>query len=215
MPADWPFSAAPETITFVTRHIFAGDEIAFAYHEWGEDGWQFLANRPTTSPDAMLVTLRQVYERDKSIAEIADLPNGWMASRVGPGAPWERRRNHPFPVFEEDGFYLEDAAMYERFDPKRFPIPASARRSALNVGETVKLIFRFAGEWAPRTDNDAERMWVEIIEVDREEMRYKGVLRNDPVLHTAIAYGHPLSFEPDHVFDIDLVSSKEIRDSQG
>jgi hypothetical protein len=208
MPAEWPFSAAPETITLVTRPIFGGDEIAFAYHDWGEDGWQFLPNRPTTTSEAMLVSLREVYERDHSIAEIADLPNGWMASRSGPGAPWERRRNHPFPVFAEDGFYLENAAIYEQFDSQRFRIPTSAERSVLNVGENVKLIFRFAGESAPRMDNDAERMWVEIIEVDREEMRYKGVLRNDPALHTAIAYGRALWFDPDHVFDIESWSSE-------
>jgi hypothetical protein len=33
-----------------------------------------------------------VFQRDKSIGELADLPLGWRAWRSSPDAPWQRAR---------------------------------------------------------------------------------------------------------------------------
>jgi len=38
----------------------------------------------------MVVSLRSVFERDSSIGELADLPLGWRAWRMGPDQPWQR-----------------------------------------------------------------------------------------------------------------------------
>lgn len=200
MEKDWPFDAAPNTTTFVSRHIFKGDPICHAYHDWALDEWQFLPNRDTRQSDAMIVCLKEVLRLDPTVAELADLPSGWKAERTGPGAPWIRKRNHPFPVFKEDGFYLDDATVYEQLYPEQYKIPPVETREGLEVGQMVKLIFRFADEWAERHDNECERMWVEVLEVDAENLCYRGRLLNQPHLHAAINEGDELWFHPVHVF---------------
>lgn len=181
-----------------------GDPICFVYHDWYEDSWQFLPNRETQGSDIMIVGLGEVYQLDTSIGQVADLPNGWMASRVDQTSPWIRKRDHPFPVFEENQFYLDDAEAYEQLYPDQYHIPSSMLRGQLKKGDIVKLIFRFADEWAPRKNNECERMWVEVTEVDLDQEYYRGILLNDPKVHSAIASGHVLWFHPTHVFDIQL-----------
>jgi hypothetical protein len=203
MTEDWPFKAAPNTTTFVSRHIFKGDPICHVYHEWDEDAWQFLPNRDTEQSDAMIVCLKEVLKLDPTVGELADLPFGWKAERTGPKAPWLRSRNHPFSAFKDDGFYLDDASEYERLYPELYKIPSIEVRKGLEVGKLVKLIFRFADEWSERQDNDCERMWVEVLEVDAENIRYRGRLLNQPHLHTVINEGDELWFHPIHVFAID------------
>ena len=199
MTEEWPFDAAPNTITFVSRHIFNGDPICHVYHEWERDEWQFLPNRDTEQSDAMLVCLKEVLKLDPTVGELANLPSGWKAERTGPNASWIRSQNHPFPVFKDDGFYLDDATAYEEF----CEIPAVEIREDLQAGQWVKLIFRFADEWSERQNNDCERMWVEVLEVDADNLRYRGLLLNQPHLHKAINEGDELWFHPIHVFAID------------
>ena len=69
------------------------------------------------------------------------------------------------------------------------------------VGDSVKLLFRFAAEDAPRKDNETERMWVTIADVDDDSGFYTGVIDNDPV-HSAAAYGDAIQFHPLHIVEI-------------
>lgn len=202
MENNWPFNDAPNTVTFVTRHVFSGSPICYAYHDWEDGCWQFLPDRITEKADAMLVSLEEVYKVDPSIGGLADLPHGWMAHRKNTSAPWIRSKYHPYPVFADDGYYLDDATEYARLYPEIYQIPSEELRETLLVGDTVKLIFRFADEWSPRQDNQCERMWVEVIEIDEENQNYRGRLLNTPHLHTAIAEGHECFFHPVHVFAI-------------
>jgi hypothetical protein len=202
MSADWPFSEPQNVATLVSRYIFQGEPILYAYRDWDDGTWQFFPDRVTEPSHVLLVALKEVYALDQSIGDLSDLPPGWMAHRSTTATPWERRKNHPFPVFADHGFYLEDATEYERQRPDLYCIPDAETRENLNVGDTVKLIFRFAEEWSDREDNDAERMWVEVTEVDRENACYRGTLANDPIMHSQIACGDELWFHPIHVFDI-------------
>lgn len=201
MSTHWPFKDAPNTATLVSRYVLEGERICFAYRDWDDGTWQFFPDHATDANDTKLVCLKEVYQLDESIGELADLRVGWMATR-GSGSGWTRKKNHPFPVFRDDGFYLDDATEYERLNPKQYKIPCKATRENLRVGDIVKLIFRFADEWCPRGDNQCERMWVEICEVDGENLSYRGILVNDPSLHNQIVYGHELWFHPIHIFDI-------------
>lgn len=99
----WPFKEAANIATFVSKHLFSGDPICYAYHDWEDGSWQFLPNRGTQQSDVMLVCLEDVYKLDTSIGELADLPPGWMAKRDGPFSPWSRSKDHPYPVFADDG----------------------------------------------------------------------------------------------------------------
>ena len=199
----WPFSVPPNVATMVSRYVLEGEAITCAYRDWEDGMWLFLPNRVTEASYGRVVALEEVYKLDSSIAELADLPPGWMAQRARPQDPWERRKNHPFPVFAEHGFYLEDATEYERQRPDLYEIPPEEFRKDLQIGDLAKLIFRFAAEGSERADNDAERMWVEVTEVDRDYFRYRGTLANDPKVHSQIAYGHELWFHAMHVFDIE------------
>ena len=202
MSANWPFPDPPNVATMVTRYILEGETITHAYRDWDDGMWQFLPDRVTQISDGRLVCLEEIYKRDPSIAELADLPPGWMAERAKASAPWVRRKNHPFPVFADHGFYLEDATAYQQAFPDQYSIPDEATRENLRLGDIVKLGFRFAGETSERANNETERMWVEIVEADSENLRYRATLANDPMMHPQIAFGYELWFHPIHVFAI-------------
>ncbi|HEX8905857.1 MAG TPA: hypothetical protein VF771_13485 [Longimicrobiaceae bacterium] len=89
---EWPF-ADPETVaTFTTRQVTRGGEPILAVFHDAEDGsWQFTTGAALKMDDMMIVSLREVFDLDPSIAEVADLPLGWEASRTAPGEPWQRR----------------------------------------------------------------------------------------------------------------------------
>jgi len=195
-----PFTDPRNVGVFTTKFVMEGEPICFVYRDWEDAAWQFLSDRATEQKDAMLVCLEEIFRIDQSIGELADLPAGWMASRPRRDGVWERKRHHPFPVFAEDGFYLDDATAYERLYPETYQVPSQQIRESLLVGDLVKLIFRFADEQAPRKDNECERMWVLVTEVDGENCRYKGTLDNDPLLHNEIACGRELWLHPIHIF---------------
>ena len=90
-PADCPFDQSPNVATLTRRGIIDGSEwIALVSHDEDDGGWQFIGPRGARMDEAMLVALRQIFERDASIAELADLPEGWQARRQTPESPWER-----------------------------------------------------------------------------------------------------------------------------
>lgn len=91
-PADWPFPDDPPNVAVITtRGVMDGtDWIALAALDAEEHDWQFIGPNGAHDEEAMVVALRRVYERDPSIAEVADLPPGWKAWRVAADAPWQR-----------------------------------------------------------------------------------------------------------------------------
>ena len=90
-PADWPFDESPNVATLTTRGVIDGTEwIATVSHDEDDGSWQFIGDRGASMDQAMLVALREIFVRDVSIAELADLPEGWQAWRTGPDQPWQR-----------------------------------------------------------------------------------------------------------------------------
>ena len=90
-PCDWPFEDPPNVATIATRPVMDGSSwIASVFHEDDDGGWQFIGPEGPVEEDAMVVGLREVLKRDGSIAELADLPLGWAAWRVGPEQSWQR-----------------------------------------------------------------------------------------------------------------------------
>jgi hypothetical protein len=200
MASTWPFDAPPNVTALVSRHVLQGEPICHVYRDWDDGMWQFLPGLVTEVSDGKIVCLKEVFKHDPSIAALADLPPGWMATRIDRESAWQRLKNHSFPVFADDGFYLDDATEYDRLFPDDCRIPSEDIRQNLCAGDSVKLIFRFADERSPRCDNECERMWVQVIEADDENERYRGELLNEPLLHPQIAAGHLLWFHPCHVF---------------
>jgi len=69
-----------------------GERISRVSH--GTEGrWQFHYAGEKLVSEMMIVTLEDILELDPSIAELADLPEGYSASRDGLGAPWRKERS--------------------------------------------------------------------------------------------------------------------------
>jgi hypothetical protein len=55
--------------------------------------WQFLCGTTNRTEDGRLVSLGCIFERDRTLASVADLPEGWRASRAAVGADWCREKS--------------------------------------------------------------------------------------------------------------------------
>lgn len=90
-PADWPFDESPNVATITTRQVMDGSSwIASVSHDEDDGGWQFIGPEGAVEELAMLVGLKEIFKRDRSIGELSDLPLGWRAWRSGPESPWQR-----------------------------------------------------------------------------------------------------------------------------
>ncbi len=90
-PAGWPFEDPPNLAVLTTRPIIEGTSwIAHVSHDEDDGGWQFIGPEGPLEDQAMIVALRSIWERDRSVSELADLPLGWTAWRTAPEQPWQR-----------------------------------------------------------------------------------------------------------------------------
>ena len=86
----WPFADAVNTASFTTKHVLDGRKpVVEVYHDHDGD-WQFLCGTTTDVADLKLVCLGCMLERDPSLADLADLPCGWSATRDGLRDNWKR-----------------------------------------------------------------------------------------------------------------------------
>jgi hypothetical protein len=86
----WPFDDPATLAVFSVREIvFGGKPILFVSHD-DDGGWQFLTGETARKEDAVIVGLKEIVELDSSVATLADLPTGWIATRRSPNAAWER-----------------------------------------------------------------------------------------------------------------------------
>jgi hypothetical protein len=86
----WPFADSPNTASITTRQVLEGAPILLVTHDDDDGCWQFLCGTTNESEDARVVGLGQMYSRDITLGELADLPEGWRASRSAAGLPWHR-----------------------------------------------------------------------------------------------------------------------------
>jgi hypothetical protein len=90
LPSEWPFSDPVNAVAISTRQVFhLGYPVRRVSHDSDGD-WQILCGTTTDVKDAIVVCLGCAFQRDKAIAELADLPRGWTAWRDQPGDAWER-----------------------------------------------------------------------------------------------------------------------------
>ena len=95
---EWKFSDPPNVAVFADRGIFRRDDwIAYVSHDDEDGSWQFHNSEPgpVEEGDLMLVGLQEVVQRDESIMELADLPEGWHAWRSSKSSPWQRAKSPP------------------------------------------------------------------------------------------------------------------------
>jgi hypothetical protein len=94
VPADssreWRFAEPRNLAVFVARSVVEiGRPILRVFHEADGD-WQFLPGGRVQPNEAMVVALEEVVRIDPAVVEVADLPEGWVATRESPEASWRR-----------------------------------------------------------------------------------------------------------------------------
>ena len=93
---DWPFDQPPNTASITLRRIAipepgeAPRPILYVSHD--RDGWQFLDGGPVTMDDAAVVGMGAMLRLDPTLAQVADLPRGWIATRPAQDAEWTRAK---------------------------------------------------------------------------------------------------------------------------
>lgn len=201
MNKNWPFDDPPNAASLTTTFVLAGAPILRVYHDF-DGGWQFHGSPedPATEDVARVVSLGSMIARDATLAELHALPYGWRAFRTSVNRPWSREKNHPFPTFAENGYYLEDAVWTAQYRDDVRPPPEDVRAD-VPAGAHVKLLFRFAAEDAERAEGQTERMWVLVTGIDEDD-NYVGRLANEPQHAESLACGDSLSFHPLHIMEI-------------
>jgi len=88
---DWPFEDPPNTAALTTSDVLEGSApILHVTHDADDGGWQFLPGRAVNTSEGV-VGLGRICGWDRSLLELADLPEGWRAWRERVGAEWQRR----------------------------------------------------------------------------------------------------------------------------
>ena len=88
---EWPFDGPTNVATLTTRHVLDGRlPITLVAHDLEDGAWQMLCGTTNDPADGRIECLGCLFERDPSLAEIADLPPGWVAWREAPDMPWHR-----------------------------------------------------------------------------------------------------------------------------
>jgi hypothetical protein len=76
---------------FTVRQVVReGARILRVTRDEDDGAWQFLTGGAARTSDGMILALEEIVALDPSVAELADLPLGWTATRVGPGDAWAR-----------------------------------------------------------------------------------------------------------------------------
>lgn len=89
-PTNWPFAAPRDLAVITVRQVLDGSQpVLYVYHDADDGGWQFLTGLTVETSDAKVVSLGSMVLRDPSLAQIADLPEGYVATRSSLGAPWK------------------------------------------------------------------------------------------------------------------------------
>jgi hypothetical protein len=89
----WLFADPPNLAVIVDKRIIANNAwIAYVSHDLDDGAWQFhAADSPESSQsESVVISLRNVVERDPTVAELANLPLGWHAWRSSHGSEWQR-----------------------------------------------------------------------------------------------------------------------------
>jgi hypothetical protein len=89
---NWPFADKPNTASITTRQVLEGAPILLVTHDEDDGAWQFLCGTTDNPADGRIVGLGEMYQRDASLGQLADLPEGWRAWRASGGQPWQRGR---------------------------------------------------------------------------------------------------------------------------
>jgi len=84
------FKSNLDTAVITTRYVIKSQSpILYVFHF--EDGnWQFNSRESSLNDeDYMVISLREILEKDESLQELETLPPGFEATRLSKTQPWE------------------------------------------------------------------------------------------------------------------------------
>jgi hypothetical protein len=88
----WRFQNGRNCAVITTKPVIHdGLPILLVSHD-EEGDWQFLCGITDQVDDGAVVSLGSILQRDSTLADLADLPQGWQASREAFGGEWKRSR---------------------------------------------------------------------------------------------------------------------------
>jgi len=91
---NWKFPDPPHTSAFLSETIHNGTEdVTYVSHDVEDGAWQFLGDSMSDGGGPVLSCLHHPIDRDPSLAELADLPLGWYATRGKVGESWVRKEH--------------------------------------------------------------------------------------------------------------------------
>ena len=96
MKSNKVFLASLNTAVFTTKFIVHDKkEITYVSHDDEDGAWQFFGddNFDNYEEIAMILSLEEIIQIDKSVLEIADLPLGFVATRKSRTDNWTITRN--------------------------------------------------------------------------------------------------------------------------
>lgn len=85
----WPFEDPPNFIVLTTADVaFEGSDILYVYHNSDDGIWQFHSHLNPSANEAVVAGLKEIYDIDNSISELANLPLGYFAYRQSKEENW-------------------------------------------------------------------------------------------------------------------------------
>lgn len=98
-PSEWPFADPVNALAITTKRVlYEGHPVLLVTHD--DDGdWQILCGTTNDPADGLVVCLGDMYEKERSLGQLCDLPRGWRAWRDSPTGSWTREPN---PSDEEE-----------------------------------------------------------------------------------------------------------------
>ena len=81
---------APDSLSIASRFVLSGDEPVRLVIHHGDGTWDFLCNTTGASADLVTIHPAHMFDRFTDLAEVADLPKGYLAEREEPGDRWHR-----------------------------------------------------------------------------------------------------------------------------
>jgi hypothetical protein len=91
MKPHWPFDQGPRVAALTSRQVIEqGLPILSVVHYAEDEDWAFTCGTTDASEDMRVIAMEQALNIDQTLAEIAELPPGWGATRTVAGGSWTR-----------------------------------------------------------------------------------------------------------------------------
>jgi hypothetical protein len=91
--AYYPFSERKNLLVFTCTHILDGEKnINLVTHHFDDNSWEFLCGEAHKDEDAVIISIDEICNIDKSIEKLCDLPVGYCATRKNITSKWIKSR---------------------------------------------------------------------------------------------------------------------------